>query len=105
MRRDEHARIGPQLWPGRPLELTDIDVEGRAPEPIARERIDERVFVDNLPARHVDEHGPRLHGGEALGVESTGGLCRPLTSDRHEIARGQEAVKIARTTEFAKPGW
>ncbi len=86
VRRDQHAGIGPQLTPRRVLELADIDVEGGAAQVVAGQRVGQGLFIDDLAAGDIDQHGPRLHGGKALRVEQAGRLGRPLAADGDEIA-------------------
>ena len=50
--------------PGRVLELADIDVEHHAAQMLARERIGQRVLVDDLAARDIDQDAARLHHGK-----------------------------------------
>src|SRR5262245_57133099 len=95
VRRDEHARIRPQARWWRMLELTNIDVEGSAAQMFAGERVRERLFVDDLATRDVDQHAPGLHGSEASGIEQAVRLRGPLASDHHELAFREIGVEIS----------
>ena len=63
MRRHQHPRIGPQPRRRRMLEFADIDVEHDAAQTIALQRVGERVFVDDLTARDIDQHASRPSSG------------------------------------------
>src|ERR1700744_527584 len=72
---------------------------------IMRERVAQRLLVDDLAARDVDEHGARLHQRKAVLVEETGRLRRPMAADHHEIALRQEPVELRRATYLAESRW
>ena len=76
------------------FELAHIDIEGRAAQMALVERVGERVLVDNLAARNIDKDTALLHQREALLVEETRRLRRPLAAHDNEIALRQQAVKL-----------
>jgi hypothetical protein len=45
MRRDQHPAIGPQLRHRQPLEFADIDIERRAAEVIALQRVEKGILT------------------------------------------------------------
>src|SRR5689334_22019952 len=102
MRRDQHPRIGPEPRRRRVLEFADIDVERRASQMVALQRVGQRLLVDNLTPGHIDEYAARLHLRKAVLVEKTRRLRCPLAADHHEVALPQEPVEILRPAELAK---
>src|SRR5579883_2219884 len=86
------------------LEFADIDIERRAAQMAARERLGQGRLVDNLAAGEVDEHAACLHAGEAVAVEQPGRLRRPLAADHDKIAFRQQAVEIPAAPIRLKPG-
>src|SRR5271170_7931432 len=105
MRRDQYPGIGPEPRHRRVLEFTDINIERRAAQMIALERVGEGLLVDDLAPGHVDEHAPRLHRGKAPLVEETGRLPCPLGADHHEIAVRQEPIEIPGAAKLAESRW
>ena len=86
--RSEHDVLHAQeLLAHRRLVLEDV--EGCAGNRSGLQRGDERRLVDDLPARSVDEHGRRLHGGERGRVEQMPRLRRQRAVQGHDI-RGRE---------------
>src|SRR5215831_7359105 len=71
---------------------------------IARQRSGQRLLVDDLAARDVDEHAARLHQSETIGVEKAVRLGRPLAADDDKIAVRQKPVELCGAAELAEPG-
>src|SRR5580700_2737257 len=103
VRRDQHLGVRPQPRRRQVLELPDIDIERRAAQTIALQRVDECVLIDDLAARDIDQHAPRLHRGKTVLVEEPGGLRRPLAADHNEIALRQKPVEIRGAAKLGKP--
>src|SRR5215471_7033709 len=86
------------------LEFADIDIEPDAAQVTAFERVHERVLVDDLAARDIDEHTSGLHCGKTVVIEQTGRLGRPLAADDDEIALRQKSIEIVSAAELTEPG-
>ena len=86
------------------LEFADIDVECDAAQMIAPERVSERLLVDDLAARDIDQDAAGFHQGKALGIEQPVGFRRPLTADHDKIAGGEKPVEIRRAADLGEPG-
>src|SRR5439155_20866834 len=84
------------------LELADIDIERDAAQPTLIERLGERVLIDDLAARDIDQDAALLHQREAVLVEEARRLRRPLTADRDDIGIRQKAVEIGGAAQFAE---
>src|ERR1051325_2503307 len=84
------------------LELADIDIERGAAQMAPVERIGERVLVDDLAARDVDEDAALSHQRKALLVEKARCLRRPLAAHDDEIALRQHAVEFRGAPQFAE---
>src|SRR6266550_1275389 len=84
------------------LELADIDIERDAAQTALIERLGERVLVDDLAARDIDQDAALFHQRETVLVEEAGRLGRPLAADRDDIGIRQEAVEIVGAAEFAE---
>src|SRR5215471_17394664 len=85
------------------LEFADIDVEPDAAQVIALERAGERLLVDNLAARDIDEHASGLHRGKTVIVKQTRRLRRPLAANDYEIALRQKSIEVASAAELTEP--
>src|SRR3954453_17492807 len=84
------------------LELADIDIERDAAQAALIERLGERVLVDDLAARDIDQDAALFHQGETVLVEEPGRLRRPLAADRDDIGIRQKAVEIGGAAHFAE---
>src|SRR5215212_9280754 len=102
MWRDQYPAIRPEKRHWRALELADIDIERRAAQMVAFERAEERVLIDDLAPRDVDQHAVGLHRREAVLVEQAGCVRGPLTAYCDEIALRQKPVESLRPADFAK---
>src|SRR3954470_8612913 len=56
MWRDQHPAIRPELRHRRALELANINIECRAAQMVALERVEERVLVHDLAPGDVDQY-------------------------------------------------
>jgi hypothetical protein len=56
------------------------------------------------PAGNVDEHSPRFHRGEAVSVEQTGRLGRPLAADHTGSLSGSNRSRSPGRPISLKPG-
>src|SRR6202040_4126893 len=70
----------------RPLEFADIDIERRAAQVIALQRVEKGILVDDLATGDVDQHAAVLHRGKTGMVEQAHRLRRPLAADHDKIA-------------------
>src|ERR1051325_1141880 len=84
------------------LELADIDIERGATQMPPVERIGERILVDDLAARDVDENAALFHQRKALLVEEARCLRGPLAAHDDEIALRQHAVEFRGAPQFAE---
>src|SRR3712207_5634348 len=66
---DQHLAIRsePRHW--RALELADIDIQRRAAQIVALQRVEGRFLIDDLAPRNVNQHTAALHRREAVLVE------------------------------------
>src|SRR5215212_7834401 len=69
---------------------------------VAFERAEERVLIDDLAPRDVDQHAAALHRREAVLVEQASRLRGPLTANCDEIALRQKPVESLRPADFAE---
>src|SRR3954449_4963701 len=69
MWRDQYPAIRPEPRHWRGLAFADIDIQRRAAQMVALERAEERVLIDDLAPRDVDQHAAALHRREAVLVE------------------------------------
>src|SRR3954452_21949960 len=84
------------------LELADIDIERDAAHAALIERLGERVLVDDLAARDIDQDAALFHQREPVLVEYPRRLRRPLAADRDDIGIWQKAVEIGGAAQFAE---
>ena len=73
--------------------LRDEHVEAGAGDRACRERLVERVLVDEPAAGDVDDEGRRLHARELLGADHAGRLGRLRHVDRDEVAALEQLVE------------
>ena len=92
--RDDSARLTPQRVVGR-QRLRVGDVEARAKNFAAAQGLHEGVAVHGGAAAHVDEDGPVLAAGKALGVEQLVGLRGAGQAQGDEVGLGQLLVQLA----------
>src|SRR5215213_377228 len=102
MWRDQYPAIRPEPRHWRALELADIDIQHRAAQMVALQRVEERVLIDDLAPRDVDQHAAALHRREAVLVEQASRFGGPLTAYCDEIALRQKPVESLRPADFAK---
>src|SRR5579875_1671408 len=84
------------------LELADIDIEHGTAQLLAREGLGQRLLVDDLAARDIDQHASGLHQGEPPGIEQPVGFGRPLAADHDKIALPQEPVEVGGSADFGE---
>src|SRR3979411_3010350 len=84
------------------LELADINIERDAAQTALIERLGERILVDDLAARDIDQDAALFHQRETVLVEEARRLRRPLAADRGDICIGEEAVEIRGAAELAE---
>src|SRR3954463_8665111 len=69
MWRDQYPAIRPEKRHWRALELADIDIQYRAAQMVALQSAEERVLIDDLAPRDVDQHAAAFHRRKAMLVE------------------------------------
>ena len=72
------------------------NVQRRACNSALRESLDQRRFVDDRPARDVDEIGGRFHQAQAVGVQETPRRLVQEAGDNDEIGKLEEIVEFSR---------
>src|SRR5205814_7163483 len=87
---------------GGVLELAVVDVQTDAAQLPCRQRRDQRLFVDDLPAGHVDQHRSGTHRRKRLATDQAGRLRCPLTTDGHEVTLSQQRMEMLGTFETAE---
>src|SRR5438128_1873813 len=102
MRRNQHALVLPETAIGGVLELPEVDVQTDATQLPRRQRGDQRLFVDDLPAGDVDQHRSRTHGRKRLATNQPGRFRCPLTTDGHEVTLPQQRMEMRGTFETAE---
>ena len=80
---------GADLW------LAFEDIEAGGGDGAAREGVDEGSFVDNGPARGVDEHGRWTHHGQDAPVDECSGLDGQRHVDAEDVDVGGQLVERA----------
>ena len=63
------------------------------------------MLVDHLAAGDIDQRGTLGQRGKGLPSDESLGLWGPLTANRHELSRLQQAVKLIRTADLIEAGW
>ncbi len=75
------------------VRLCGEDVERGAREPSGPKSVEQRLLVDQLPARGVDQVRARLHLSERFRVDAASGLVRERQVERQEVGGGQDLVR------------
>ena len=89
--------VGQLHEPGRQLGLALVDVEPRAGDDARAQRLHQRRFVHDRPARRVDEVGRGLHQTQAHGVDEVvrGGSVGHVQA--HHVGCTQQIIQRHRT--------
>src|SRR5712691_10917283 len=80
------------------------DIERRAADCAVAQRGIDRILVDHLAARDVDEERCRLHQREAACIDQPGGLGAERGAQRHGVAFGQHAVELGQREDALDAG-
>src|SRR5438093_284766 len=92
VRRDDHARVGPQRVTRR-QRLGIRDVEARAPEPSLLECDEEVVAVHDRAPRDVDEDRARAHPAEEVTREEVVGRLGERQRDDDDVRAVEQLVQ------------
>ncbi|MNT00038.1 hypothetical protein D3C72_1344550 [compost metagenome] len=80
------------------------DVQERAAQPARRQRLDQRGFVDDMAARHVDDRCMRGQGGQRAAVDQAArGRCQ-RTGQHQPVCLGQQPGQFVIRSGVARLG-
>ena len=93
VRRDQHIVTVEQRMVGRWRLLTE-NIQRGAGQPAIVKRLDQRVFINNRPARSVDQIGGRFHVAEGPLIEEMAGGRGQRRVDRNVVGFLEQKVEI-----------
>src|SRR5262245_33484188 len=83
----------PQARIRRTFELADVDVQGDAAKFPLSQSLQQGFFVDDLPARDVDQDRSRFHRCKSRSAYQMGRLFRPRAANGYELAFGEQVMQ------------
>src|SRR6476660_1997006 len=91
---DDVIKRAQRMLDGQWLDIEDVEAGAR--DTLFAQRGDERRFLDDRPARCVDEVGAALHQAELSGAYKAARARRQLEVDREEIGAAEQVVAAHR---------